>query len=83
MVDRLGSRLKYELVSSVCSQKLTSSRGIGCGSAVQRSSPNTVSVIVSYYFEVNVIDRVYGLVSWPQKTDKTGALVRKYCECLD
>jgi hypothetical protein len=25
--------------------------------------------------------RVYGVVSWPQKTDKTGALVRKYCEC--
>jgi cryptochrome len=24
--------------------------------------------------------RVYGLVSWPVKTDKTGALVRKYCE---
>ncbi|WVR03300.1 hypothetical protein IAU60_000291 [Kwoniella sp. DSM 27419] len=23
--------------------------------------------------------RVYGLVSWPQRTDKTGALVRKYC----
>ncbi|ORY31961.1 FAD binding domain of DNA photolyase-domain-containing protein [Naematelia encephala] len=23
--------------------------------------------------------RVYGLVSWPQKTDKTGQLVRKYC----
>lgn len=26
--------------------------------------------------------RVYGVVSWPQKTDKTGALVRKYCECI-
>ena len=23
--------------------------------------------------------RVYGLVSWPSKTDKSGALVRKYC----
>ncbi|EIW67847.1 hypothetical protein TREMEDRAFT_21150, partial [Tremella mesenterica DSM 1558] len=27
--------------------------------------------------------RVYGLVSWPQKTDKTGALVRKYCPELE
>lgn len=25
-------------------------------------------------------DRVYGLVSWPVKTDKHGELVRKYCE---
>lgn len=24
-------------------------------------------------------DRVYGLESWPMKTDKSGALVRKYC----
>ncbi|OCF41747.1 hypothetical protein I317_04451 [Kwoniella heveanensis CBS 569] len=31
------------------------------------------SAFFSQYF------RVYGLVSWPQKTDKTGALVRKYC----
>ncbi|OCF70856.1 hypothetical protein I204_08486 [Kwoniella mangroviensis CBS 8886] len=31
------------------------------------------SAFFSQYF------RVYGLVSWPQKTDKSGALVRKYC----
>ncbi|WRT63450.1 uncharacterized protein IL334_000355 [Kwoniella shivajii] len=31
------------------------------------------SAFFSQYF------RVYGLVSWPQRTDKTGALVRKYC----
>ncbi|KAJ9107732.1 hypothetical protein QFC21_001192 [Naganishia friedmannii] len=31
------------------------------------------SAFFSQYF------RVYGLVSWPLKTDKTGALVRKYC----
>ncbi|WWC57893.1 uncharacterized protein I303_100428 [Kwoniella dejecticola CBS 10117] len=33
----------------------------------------SASAFYSQYF------RVYGLVSWPQKTDKTGALVRKYC----
>ncbi|WWC67038.1 uncharacterized protein I206_100945 [Kwoniella pini CBS 10737] len=33
----------------------------------------SASAFYSQYF------RVYGLVSWPQKTDKTGELVRKYC----
>ncbi len=27
----------------------------------------------------DLVDRVYGLVSWPSRTDKHGDLVRKYC----
>jgi hypothetical protein len=26
-----------------------------------------------------IADRVYGTVTWPQRTDKSGAFVRKYC----
>lgn len=59
----------------------TDSRETGCGCHVLLSSHNTVRVVISCAVGADHIVRVYGLVSWPLKTDKHGELVRKYCKC--
>ena len=42
-----------------------------------------LSAVFQGLLKLTTQDRVYGLVSWPVKTDKHGELVRKYCEYED
>ena len=82
VADRLGSGVKRELQVDRMDSKADSllSLGTGCGFRALLSSRNTVSdrIQMNRTKLIGAV-RVYGLVSWPQRTDTHGELVRKYC----